>query len=79
VEHLTERITADPTLCNAKPTVHCKHITVHTILEYLSNGENPQEILREYPSLESEVITACSAYAAHKFPIVSLLQSEQSY
>ena len=34
-------------------------ITVKTILEFLSAGENHQEILRQYPSLENEDIYAC--------------------
>jgi len=59
-----DRITINPAICNGKPTIRGLRITVHTILEYLSAGENVQEMLRQYPSLEPEDIQACLAFAA---------------
>ena len=59
MEYLTERITIDENLCNGKPTIRGKRITVQTILEFLSVGESEEEILRQYPSLEVEDIKAC--------------------
>lgn len=59
MEYLTERITIDENLCNGKPTIRGKRITVQTILEFLSVGETEEEILRQYPSLEVEDIKAC--------------------
>jgi uncharacterized protein (DUF433 family) len=56
------RITIDPALCNGKPTIRGKRITVQTILEFLSAGESREEILRQYPSLESEDIDACLTF-----------------
>ena len=65
------RITIDPDLCNGKPTLRGKRITVQTILEFLSAGENQEEILKQYPSLETEDITACLTFACqlmdHKY------------
>jgi len=58
------RITIDPAICNGKPTIRGKRITVQTILEFLSAGEDREEILRQYPSLEAEDIDACLAFAA---------------
>ncbi len=58
------RITIDPAVCNGKPTIRGKRITVQTILEFLSAGEDREEILRQYPSLEEEDIDACLAFAA---------------
>jgi len=48
--YLTERITLDKDLCNGKPTIRGKRITVQTILEFLSAGEKEEEIflLRYY-------------------------------
>jgi uncharacterized protein (DUF433 family) len=63
-EELETRITLDPGLCNGRPTLRGKRITVQTILEFLSAGESRREILRQYPSLESEDIDACLAFAA---------------
>lgn len=61
---LADRITIDPAVCNGRPTVRGKRITVQTILEFLSAGETQAEILRQYPSLEPEDIQACLASAA---------------
>jgi uncharacterized protein (DUF433 family) len=62
--NLNERITIDEGICNGKPTIRGKRITVQTILEFLSAGESREEILRQYPSLEPEDIDACLAFAA---------------
>jgi uncharacterized protein (DUF433 family) len=57
--YIAERITIDEKICNGKPTIRGKRITVQTILEFLSAGETAEEVLRQYPSLEREDITAC--------------------
>jgi uncharacterized protein (DUF433 family) len=58
------RITIDPALCNGKPTIRGKRITVQTILEFLGAGDSREEILHQYPSLEPEDIDACLDFAA---------------
>jgi len=58
------RITIDNNICNGKPTIRGKRITVQTILEFLSAGDSKEEILRQYPSLVSEDIDACLKFAA---------------
>jgi len=58
------RITIDPTICNGKPTIRGKRITVQTILEFLGAGESEAEILNQYPSLEAEDIKTCLRFAA---------------
>lgn len=58
------RITINPDICNGKPTIRGKRITVQTVLEFLSAGEDREEILRQYPSLEGEDIDACLTFAA---------------
>jgi uncharacterized protein (DUF433 family) len=63
MEHLTDRITLNENICNGKPTIRGKRIAVQTILEFLSAGETPAEILAQYPSLEAEDITACLQFA----------------
>jgi len=59
MEYIADRITIDYSLCNGKPTIRGKRITVQTVLEFLSAGENQEEILRQYPSLEMADIAAC--------------------
>jgi uncharacterized protein (DUF433 family) len=53
------RITIDPAVCNGKPTIRGMRITVQTVLEYLGAGESQEEILRQFPMLEPEDISAC--------------------
>ncbi|MGH2566881.1 MAG: DUF433 domain-containing protein [Bacteroidota bacterium] len=64
MKYIAERITIDDAICNGKPTIRGNRITVQTILEFLSAGEGPKEILKQYPSLELEDITACLKFAA---------------
>jgi len=59
------RITLDPDICNGKPTLRGKRITVLTILGYLSEGDSEAEILEQYPSLEAEDIRACLRFASN--------------
>ncbi|MCB1823440.1 MAG: DUF433 domain-containing protein [Candidatus Competibacteraceae bacterium] len=59
-----DRITINPDICNGKPTLRNKRITVQTVLEFLSAGETPDDILHQYPSLEREDIMACLQFAA---------------
>ena len=69
--YLDGRITIDPDLCNGKPTIRGKRITVQTVLEFLSAGDSQEEILKQYPSLEPEDIQACLTFATqlmnHKY------------
>lgn len=61
---LESRITIDPAVCNGRPTLRGKRITVQTILEFLGAGESREEVLRQYPSLEPADLDACIAFAA---------------
>ena len=57
----SDRIKIDPDVCNGKPAVRGMRITVESILDYLSAGETSEEILRQYPMLGPEDISACLA------------------
>lgn len=64
METLLNRITIREDVCNGKPTIRGKRITVQTILEFLGAGETVDEILYQYPSLEKEDIAACLQFAS---------------
>lgn len=68
------RITIIPDVCNGQPTLRGKRITVQTILEFLSAGDSPDEILQQYPSLEREDIYTCLKFATHLMSHKYLLQ-----
>lgn len=61
---VTDRITIDEDICNGKPTIRGKRITVQTVLEFLGAGETVDEILYQYPSLEKEDVAACLKFAS---------------
>lgn len=63
-QNLNSKITIDPNVCNGKPTVRHKRITVQTILEFLSSGDSVEEILANYPTLTEEDIYACLKFAS---------------
>lgn len=63
MENLIKRITLDDKICNGKPTIRGKRITVQTILELINAGETHEEILKQYPSLEEQDIQACLNFA----------------
>jgi uncharacterized protein (DUF433 family) len=67
------RIVIDPDICNGKPVVRGLRITVESILDYLSAGETPAEILRQHPMLEPQDISAALAFASrlmsHKYSV----------
>jgi uncharacterized protein (DUF433 family) len=61
---LLERIAIDPDVRFGKPCIRGHRITVQEILEWLSGGASPQQILADYPQLEPEDFLAVYAYAA---------------
>ena len=59
---LLDRITINPDVCNGKPAIRHMRIAVENILDYLSAGETPEEILRHHPMLERDDISACLVF-----------------
>ena len=64
MENLLGRITINPEICHGKPTIRGLRYPVETILELLSSGMTPEEILADYEDLEREDILAVLAFAA---------------
>jgi uncharacterized protein (DUF433 family) len=60
-----DRITSNPNVMNGKACIRGMRITVSLLLNLLANGMNKEEILKEYPALESEDIDQCLNYAAY--------------
>ena len=61
---IEERISSDPQICSGKPCIRGTRIPVHIILDLLAAGEDHQGILRAYPNLTKEDISACLKYAS---------------
>ena len=72
-ETLLKRITTDPSVLVGKPSIRGMRISVEQILEGLAAGISQEDMLEEYPILESEDIRAALMYARE------LVASERVY
>ena len=59
-----EHITITPGVRGGKACIKGTRITVYDVLEYLAGGMTADQILSDFPSLQSEDIRACLAFAA---------------
>jgi len=59
-------ITIEPGKRSGKPCIRGLRITVFDVLEMLAKGMEKDEILDDFPELNSEDIQACLAYAADR-------------
>ncbi|GAB6275399.1 MAG: hypothetical protein STSR0004_22660 [Peptococcaceae bacterium] len=62
-KNLLKRIAFNPQIFGGKPIIRGMRIKVENILALLEQGVTPEEILADYPDLETEDIRACLAYA----------------
>lgn len=64
MDQLVNRITINERVCNGRPVIRNMRFTVAQMLELLASGMTSNEILSDYPYLESEDISACLLYAS---------------
>lgn len=74
-ETLLMRITSNPGIFGGQPIIRGMRFRVLDVLEYLAAGMSPEDILKEFPYLTKEDITASLLYAAKKInhPVVSVV------
>jgi uncharacterized protein (DUF433 family) len=61
---LEDRITITPGVRGGKPCIKGTRITVYDVLEYLAGGMSEAQLLTDFPSLQSDDVRACLAFAA---------------
>jgi len=59
-----DRITFDPNVMGGRACIRGMRLTVSLILNLVANGKCAQDILKDYPYLESADIRQALAYAA---------------
>ena len=64
MDPLLSRITIDSAICHGKPCIRGLRYPVETLLELLSSGMAPDEILADYEDLERDDLLAAIAFAA---------------
>jgi len=60
---LLSRVRVDPTGCSGRPFIYGTRIQIAVILDALSEGLTPREVLDHYPELHSDDLRAAVAYA----------------
>jgi len=70
---IMERITVDPEQCGGRPCIRGMRIRVTDVQDMLASGASREEILRDFPDLESADIDASLRYASRSLdhPIVA--------
>lgn len=63
---INERITFHSDIMGGKPCVRGMRITVSMIISLLAEGYSREDILKAYPYIEDEDISACLNYAAFR-------------
>lgn len=64
--NLLQRITVEPGKCGGRPCIRGLRIRVADVLGMLAEGVSHEEILGDFPYLESDDIKAALAYAARQ-------------
>ncbi|MDY6862034.1 MAG: DUF433 domain-containing protein [Thermodesulfobacteriota bacterium] len=59
-----ENIFSDPDILHGKPCIKGTRIPVYLIVSLIAEGENIDDIIKNYPSLTPEKIKAAVKYAA---------------
>ena len=59
-----DRISVDPQVCHGKVCISGTRVMVTVILDNLAAGLSESEILKSYPSLQSEDVRAAIRYAS---------------
>jgi len=62
-EELLARVVIDPKICAGKPYIRGTRICIVVVLDALTQGLSPEEVIEHYPALELDDVRAAVAYA----------------
>jgi uncharacterized protein (DUF433 family) len=71
--NLLNRITFNPQQCCGRPCIRGMRVRVRDVLDLLAAGASRDEIIADYPYLESDDITAVLQYAGRQSDHLVLL------
>jgi uncharacterized protein (DUF433 family) len=57
-------IVSDPKICGGQPVIRGTRVTLRTVLASLADGDTIDDILRSFPTLNRDDVTAVIAFAA---------------
>ena len=61
-----KHIVIDPAIRSGKPCVKGTRITVYDVLGYLAAGMTVEQVVADFPTLKTEDVRACLAFAADR-------------
>lgn len=67
-----KRITLNPDVCFGKPTIRNMRYSVELILDLLAAGMTTEELIEDYPALETNDIKACLLFASKLIKVNSI-------
>jgi uncharacterized protein (DUF433 family) len=73
------RITVDPNLCGGRPCIRGLRVRVKDVLEMLASGMSNADILKDFPYLEADDISAALVYAAKQVTIPFCKQPDMRF
>ncbi len=59
-----DRISSDPDICHGKPCIRGTRIPVYLLVSLVAEGEAPETIISDYPSVTRDDIKMAVRYAA---------------
>jgi uncharacterized protein (DUF433 family) len=59
---MNDHITVDPRICNGKPVISGTRIPVTVVLDQLAETGSVEEVVKRYPELSPEQVTAALQY-----------------
>jgi uncharacterized protein (DUF433 family) len=59
---MLQRISIDPKVCHGQACIKGTRIPVHQIVGMLANGDTFESLLKAYPHIERDDISACLEY-----------------
>jgi uncharacterized protein (DUF433 family) len=59
-----DRISTYPTVCHGKACIKGTRVLVSVVLDNLASGQSPADIVRLYPTITLDDVTAAMTYAA---------------
>lgn len=59
-----DRIIRDPQICGGEPIIKGTRVTLRTVLASLAEGDAPEDIIKDFPTLTAQDVTAVIAFAA---------------
>lgn len=72
MENWIKQITVNPEIRSGKPCIVNTRITVSDILSYLASGMSMEEIIEDFPQLNSENILSALSFAAHRESVTKI-------